>query len=56
MTAYIEAVFDAIGRVLGPLHATSYIIVHEVPAAAWGFAGKTQEYRYIAGKIVKEAG
>jgi 4-oxalocrotonate tautomerase len=55
MASYIEAVFHAMGRVVGALHDTSYIIVHEVPAAAWGFAGTTQEYRFVAGRISKAA-
>lgn len=48
---YIQAVFGTMARLLGALHGASYIVVHEVPAAAWGFAGKTQEYRFVAGKI-----
>ena len=51
MADYIEAVFQTMGRVLGALHDTSYAVVHEVPAAAWGFAGKTQEHRFVAGRI-----
>jgi len=51
MAAYIEAVFQSMARLLGPVHATSYIVVDEVPAYAWGFGGKTQEYRFIAGRI-----
>lgn len=51
MAAYIEAVFKAMGQALGPLHDTSYVVVHEVSAAAWGFAGKTQEFRFVAAKI-----
>jgi 4-oxalocrotonate tautomerase len=53
MADYIEAVFQVMGRILGALHDTSYIVVHEIPAAAWGFAGKTQEYRFVAGRIKK---
>jgi phenylpyruvate tautomerase PptA (4-oxalocrotonate tautomerase family) len=51
MADYIEAIFQAMGRMLGALHDTSYIVVHEIPAAAWGFAGKTQEFRFVAGRI-----
>jgi 4-oxalocrotonate tautomerase len=51
MADYIEAVFRTMGGVLGELHDTSYTVVHEVPAAAWGFAGKTQEHRFVAGRI-----
>ena len=52
---YIDAVFSAMGRLLGALHDTSYTVVHEVPAAAWGFAGKTQEHRFVAGRIKSAA-
>lgn len=55
MADYIEAVFRAMGRVLGDLHDTSYTVVHEVPAAAWGFAGKTQEHRFVAGRLKSAA-
>lgn len=48
---YIAAVFQTMGGVLGALHDTSYASVQEVPAAAWGFGGKTQEHRFIAGRI-----
>jgi 4-oxalocrotonate tautomerase len=51
MADYIAAVFQTMGRLLGDLHDTSYTVVHEVPAAAWGFAGKTQEHRFVASRI-----
>lgn len=51
MADYIDAVFKAMGQILGSLHETSYAIVHEVTAAAWGFAGQTQEHRFVAGRI-----
>jgi 4-oxalocrotonate tautomerase len=43
---YIREVYDAFGRLLGDLHEESYIYVQDVRAAAYGFGGKTQEYRY----------
>lgn len=46
--AYIAAVFDAFGRLLGDLHEESYIHVHDVRADAYGYGGRTQEHRYIA--------
>ena len=55
MADYIEGVFAAMGRLLGALHETSYIVVHEVPAAAWGFGGKTQEHRFVAGRLKNAA-
>jgi 4-oxalocrotonate tautomerase len=51
MARYIEAIFQTMGTLLGRLHDTSYVVIHEVPAAAWGYAGQTQEFRFIAGRI-----
>lgn len=48
--AYIKAVFAMAESLLGRLHPTSYIVVHEVSADAWGYGGTTQEFRYIAVK------
>ena len=45
MSAYIKDVFAALADMPGGVHHESYILVHEVPAAAYGFGGKTQEYR-----------
>ena len=47
---YVAQVFDAFARLLGDLHTESYIHVHDVRADAYGFGGRTQEFRYIAGK------
>ena len=48
---YLAEVFAFMGRVLGSLHEESYVLVHEVPADAYGFGGATQEHRYIANKL-----
>lgn len=53
--AYLEAVHEFMATALGGVHGESYILVHEVPAAAYGFDGKTQEFRFIAGKLSKAA-
>jgi 4-oxalocrotonate tautomerase len=50
--AYIKAVFSMAESLLGRLHPTSYIVVHEVRADAWGYGGATQEFRYIEGKTL----
>ena len=42
---YIQAVFDAMQSLLGELDEHSYVHVHDVRASAYGYAGKTQEYR-----------
>ncbi len=51
LAKYLEAVFAAMGRILGNVHPESYILVHEVPAAAYGFGGKSQEFRFISGQL-----
>jgi 4-oxalocrotonate tautomerase len=43
---YIREVFDAFSKLLGNLHEESYIYVQDVRAAAYGFGGRTQEYRF----------
>lgn len=48
MAAYLESVYAAMSELLGNVHSESYALVHEVPAAAYGYAGKTQEYRFIS--------
>ncbi len=48
---YVAEVFALMQRLLGDLHEESYILVHEVPADAYGFGGLTQEHRYVAGKL-----
>lgn len=55
LAAYIEAVFRALATRLGRLHHESYALVHEVPAAAYGFGGKTQEFRFIASRLRPDA-
>jgi 4-oxalocrotonate tautomerase len=48
--AFIAAVFDAMEKRLGPLAPASYVVIQEVAADAWGYEGRTQEYRYIEGR------
>jgi 4-oxalocrotonate tautomerase len=50
LAAYLDAVFATLSDILGGAHAESYVLVHEVPAAAYGFGGKTQEFRFIMGR------
>lgn len=47
LAAYLNAVFATLGSSLGRVHNESYTFVHEVPASAYGFGGKTQEFRFI---------
>ncbi len=44
--AYIQAAFEGFEALLGDLHEESYIYVQDVRAAAYGYGGKTQEWRY----------
>ena len=46
---YIREVFAAFGALLGDLHEESYVHVHDVRAAAYGYGGETQEHRYQHG-------
>jgi len=43
---YIREAFDAFAALLGNLHDESYIYVQDVRAAAYGYGGKTQEWRF----------
>ncbi|MGY3615898.1 tautomerase family protein [Bradyrhizobium sp. USDA 10063] len=49
--AYLAAIFQRMGELLGPLHDESYAHVDEVKGDAYGFGGLSQERRYIAGKL-----
>jgi 4-oxalocrotonate tautomerase len=51
LEAYLAAIFAAFGRLLGGVNEESYAFVHEVPAAAYGYGGKTQEFRFISGRL-----
>ena len=54
LASYLQHVFAAMAELLGSLHSESYVLVHEVPAAAYGFGGKTQEFRFISGQLAKK--
>lgn len=43
---YIAEAFAAFAELLGNLHEESYIYIQDVRAAAYGYGGKTQEYRF----------
>lgn len=51
LAAYLDEVWAVMDRLVGNVHEESYVLVHEVPAAAYGFGGKTQEHRFIAGRL-----
>jgi 4-oxalocrotonate tautomerase len=45
--SFIAEAFKLFAELLGEIHPESYVYVQEVRADAYGFGGKTQEYRYI---------
>jgi 4-oxalocrotonate tautomerase len=44
---FLREIFASMGRLLGPLHEESYVLVHDVRADAYGYGGKTQEFRFV---------
>ena len=44
--AYLAAVHQSMGELLGGVAEHSYVHVADLRASAYGFAGLTQEYRY----------
>lgn len=43
---FISEAFAAFSNLLGNLHEENYIYIQDVRATAYGYGGKTQEYRY----------
>jgi 4-oxalocrotonate tautomerase len=54
LASYLQHIFAAVAELLGSTHNESYALVHEVPAAAYGYGGKTQEFRFISGQLTKK--
>ncbi|MFJ1302330.1 4-oxalocrotonate tautomerase family protein [Pseudomonadota bacterium AL_CKDN230030165-1A_HGKHYDSX7] len=44
--AYLREVHAAFSAILEPLHEVSYVHVIDARAAAYGYGGRTQEYRH----------
>lgn len=44
--AYLQAVYEAMASLLPRLHEVSYVHLVDARAAAYGYGGKTQEFRY----------
>ncbi len=42
---YIAAVFNEIEALRGDVDPASYVVVHDVDSAAWGYGGVTQQQR-----------
>ncbi len=49
--AFVAAIFQQMTDLLGEVHEESYVYVNEVNGDAYGFGGKTQEHRYVTGKL-----
>lgn len=45
-TRFVQAAFNGMAELLGPLHPESYVLVHAVDAHAYGYGGRTQEQRW----------
>jgi 4-oxalocrotonate tautomerase len=45
-TAFINAIFEGMAKVLGPLHEVSYALVHAADGDAYGYGGRTQNGRW----------
>lgn len=43
---YIREAFEFFSKLLGNVHPESYIYVQDVRATAYGYGGRTQEFRY----------
>lgn len=43
---FVAEAFAAFERILGNLHSESYVYVQDVRASAYGYGGRTQEYRH----------
>jgi 4-oxalocrotonate tautomerase len=49
-SAYIAAIYAAMGELLGGVHEKSYVLVIQASGSAYGYGGITQEERYVFGK------
>ena len=53
--AYLAAVHGTMALAFDELHPTSYAVVQQLPAASWGYGGKTQAARRIERERVEAA-
>jgi 4-oxalocrotonate tautomerase len=51
MAQYVAESFAAFRDLLGDLHEESYVYVEEVHGFAYGYGGRTQEWRYVKAKL-----
>jgi len=50
--AMIAALHRLLGETLGAVPEASYIVIHEIPASDWGYAGLTQAARRQAASVL----
>lgn len=50
---YVSAVWQALDELIGPLHPASYIVVSDLAAYSWGYAGETQEVRHVRARLAQ---
>ncbi|MGV2481520.1 UNVERIFIED_CONTAM: hypothetical protein IGO34_32495, partial [Salmonella enterica subsp. enterica serovar Weltevreden] len=50
---YLSAVWQALDELIGPLHPASYIVVSDLAADSWGYAGETQEVRHVRARLAQ---
>jgi 4-oxalocrotonate tautomerase len=50
---YLSAVWQSLDELIGPLHPASYIVVSDLPADSWGYAGETQELRHVRARLAQ---
>lgn len=51
MAQYVAESFAAFRDILGDVHEESYVYVEEVHGFAYGYGGRTQEFRYVKAKL-----
>jgi 4-oxalocrotonate tautomerase len=49
-TAFVAAVYAGMNELLGPLHDECYVLAHAVDGDAYGYGGRTQNGRWVAGR------
>lgn len=45
--SFVQAAWNLLNELLGPLAEASYVIVRELPAEDWGYGGRTQAARRV---------
>lgn len=50
---YLSAVWQSLDELVGPLHPASYIVVSDLAADSWGYAGETQELRHVRARLAQ---